>query len=110
MIKQHFLFISDSNLRGAKAAGLFDGNENIDARSAALFPLTGTPITNESIRWAGKIFVMNEKEELQKTQLLQKFPDAEDKEIIDLNLPKDISSSNPEFERILKERIKNTCS
>lgn len=109
-MKQHFLFISDSNIRGAKAANLFDNNENIDARSAALFPLTGTPITKESLRWAGKIFVMNEKEELQKTQLLQKFPDAEDKEVIDLNIPKGLLSNDPEFERLLKERVKNNSS
>ena len=105
MIKQHFLFICDSNIRGAKAAELFDDNENIDARAAALFPLTGTPITKDALRWASKIFVFNEKDELQKTQLLQKFPDAEDKEIIDLNMPREISSSNPEFERLLMEKI-----
>ncbi len=102
---QHFLFVCNSNLRGAKAATLFEDNEEIDARAAAFFPLTGTLISNEAIRWASKIFVFNEKDEMHKTQLLQKFPDAEDKEVIDLNMPKSLSSSDPDFERILRERI-----
>ena len=104
-MKQHFLFVCNSNLRGIRAASLFDDKEDIDARSVAFFPLTGTPITKDAIRWASKIFVFNEKDELQKTQLIQKFPDAEDKEIIDLDIPKGLSSGDLEFEKVLRKKI-----
>ena len=49
---------------------------------------------------------MNEKEELHKTQLLSKIPDSEEKEIIDLDMPQ-ISQTDPKFEDILREKIKD---
>ena len=85
-MKKHFLFVGNSNIRGGEIVELLENHEEIEARSAAFFPLTGSPLTKESIRWANKIFVINEKEDLHKTQLLQRFPDAEEKKIVDLNL------------------------
>lgn len=85
-MKKHFLFIGTSGSRAEKIRDFLEDYENIEARAVALFPLMCTPLTSESIRWANKIFIINEKEELHKTQLLQRFPYAEEKEIIDLNL------------------------
>ena len=103
-MKKHFLFVGNSNIRGGEIVELLEDSEEIEARSAAFFPLTGTPITLESIRWANKIFVINEKEDLHKTQLLQRFPNAEEKEIIDLNLYQ-IDIKSKEFEKIVREKL-----
>tara|TARA_B100001971_G_scaffold212702_1_gene243599 strand:+ start:1566 stop:1889 length:324 start_codon:yes stop_codon:yes gene_type:complete len=105
-MKQHFLFICSSGGRAKKASELFEDDDNIEARCVSLFPLVGSNITNESVKWANKIFVMNEKEELHKTQLLSKIPDSEEKEIIDLDMPQ-ISQTDPKFEDILREKIKD---
>ena len=103
-MEQHFLFICSSGARSKKAAKIFE--DDIETRCAGLFPLVGTNITNEAIKWASKIFVMNEKEELHKTQLLNKIQDANEKEIIDLNMPQ-ISPTDSEFEKILREKLKD---
>ena len=105
-MEQHFLFICSSGARSKKAVELFEDNDNIETRCAGLFPLIGTNLTDEAIRWASKIFVMNEKEELHKTQLIDKIPDADEKEIIDLNMPQ-IPATDPEFENILREKLKD---
>ena len=104
-MKRHFLFVGNSNIRGSKIVELLEDQEYIEARSAAFFPLTGTPLTLESIRWANKIFVLNERKDLHKTQLLQRFPDAEEKEIIDLNLPQ-VDLEDEEFKKIVRGKIK----
>lgn len=85
-MKQHFLFIDISNARGSLAVDFFENTEDIEARTVGFFPLTGTKISKEAIDWANKIFVFNEKNELLKTQMLQKYPFADEKEIIDLNI------------------------
>ena len=105
-MEQHFLFICSAGARSKKAAELFEDNDNIEARCAGLFPLIGTSLTDKAIRWANKIFVMNEKEELHKTQVLSKIPDANEKEIIDLNMPQ-IPATDSKFENILREKLKD---
>ena len=103
-MKKHFLFVCASGTRAGKIQEILENDEKIEVRCAGISPLFGTPLTIDSIRWAGKILVLNEKKEFHKTQLLQKFPEAEDKEIIDLNMPK-IGISDPDFENIVRGKI-----
>jgi len=107
-MKKQFLFICTSSIgRSPTAEALFEDSEKAEARSAGLFPVRDSKkITNQLIRWASTIFVMDEKHEFHKTQLLQRFPDAEDKEIIVLGIPNDFSSSDPELEILLRTKLK----
>ena len=107
-MKKHYLFICTSNLdRSPCAANLFEDSEEVEARSAGFFPASeeSNPITREAIKWASVIFVMDERNEFHKTQLLQKFPEAEEKEIITLGIPNDLARNDPELEKLLKVRL-----
>lgn len=106
-MKKQFLFIcSNCSVRAPTAEELFEDSDEVEARSAGLFPLRDShKITNQLIRWASTIFVMDEKNEFQKTQLLQRFPDAEDKEIVVLNIPNIFSRNNLELERLLRDKL-----
>jgi len=107
-MKQHFLFISSSNLDRSKCAeALFENSDKVEARSAGLFAFgRGTKeVTNELIKWAGTIFVMDEKTERQKTQLLQKFPVANDKEIMVLEISQDLKEDKQKLEKELRGKL-----
>jgi len=106
-MKQQFLFICTScSERAPTAEALFEDSDKVEARSAGLFPLRDShKITDQLIRWASKIFVMDERNEFHKTQLLQRFPDAEDKEIVVLDIPNNFTRNDPELERLLREKL-----
>mgnify|MGYP001560939067 CR=1 FL=1 len=90
--KMHLLFICNFNMnRSPLAASLFDNSPYYEARSAGLYPLGGgeiktTPVTQELIDWADKIFVMSEKEEKHLTLLKERF-NIGDKKIEVLEVP-----------------------
>jgi|TARA_Y100000310_G_scaffold327912_1_gene395076 predicted protein tyrosine phosphatase len=107
-VKKQLLFICANGLdRSSTAEELFEDSEEIEARSAGFFPIRDSKkITNQLIRWASTIIVMDEKNEFQKTQLLQKFPDAEEKEIIVLGIPDDFSKGDENLKKLLKLNLK----
>ena len=107
-MKKQFLFICADNVsRSPTAEALFEDSEKAEARSAGFFPIRNSrKITNQLIRWASTIFVMDEKHEFHKTQLIQRFPDAEDKEIIILEIPDTFSRFDSELERLLVVKLK----
>jgi len=106
-IKKHFLFICTSNIeRSPMAEAFFEDSEKVDARSAGFFPMRDSKkITNELIRWASTIFVMDEEDEFHKTQLLQNFPDSEEKEIIVLGIPNDLTEDDSVLEEALRTAL-----
>lgn len=101
--KKHFLFICTSSIdRSPCAEALFEDSEEIEARSAGFFPIDSSKkITIEKIRWASTIFVMDERKEFHKTQLLQRFPEAEEKEIVVLNISNEFCRNDEELKRRL---------
>ena len=106
-MKKHFLFICRASIdRSPCAEALFENSEDIEARSAGFFPMDSSKeITREKIRWASTIFVMDERKELHKTQLLQRFPEAEEKEIVVLNISNDFCRNDKELERLLRIKL-----
>jgi len=103
-MKKHYLFICTASIdRSHCAEALFENSEEIEARSAGFFPMDSSKnITMEKIKWASTIFVMDERTEFHKTQLLQKFPEAEEKEIIILGVSNEFARHDPELERLLR--------
>jgi predicted protein tyrosine phosphatase len=107
-MKKHFLFVCTSNLDRSKLAEkLFENSEKVEARSAGLFVFGqgANKVTNELIKWAGTIFVMDEKNEFHKTQLLEKFPVAEGKEIMVLEISRDIGKDREKLKKVLREKL-----
>ena len=106
-MKKHFLFIGRASIdRGPAAEALFEDSEDVEARSAGFFPMDSSKeITREKIRWASTIFVMDERKEFQKMQLLQRFPEAEEKEIVVLGISNDFCRNDLELERLLRIKL-----
>lgn len=106
-MKKHYLFICTSGIdRSSAAANIFENSEKIEARSAGFFPYDSSKeITKEKINWASTIFVMNEQTEFHKTQLLKRFPETKEKEIIILGIPNDFKRHNEELDRLLKVKL-----
>jgi len=106
-MKKHYLFICTSSIdRSPAGEAIFEDSEEVEARSAGLHPVESSKaITKEKIKWASTIFVMDERNEFHKTQLLQKFPEAEEKEIIVLNVSNEFPRHNPELERLIRVKL-----
>lgn len=104
---KHLLFICASGKRASVAVDMFENNEDYEARAAGFSPFNSSMnLTGEKINWAGTIYVMDEKTEFQKTQLLQKFPEAEEKEIIVLGVSHDLFNTEKEMEEVIREKLK----
>ena len=98
----HLLFICTSGKRASIAVDLLENKEDCEARAAGFNPFNSSMnLTGEKVKWAGTIFVFDEKNEFHKTQLLQKFPDAEEKEIIVLGVP----GGEEKMEELIRKKL-----
>ena len=105
-MKKHLLFLCSANIdRSPAAESLFENNEEFEAKSAGLGPLTETQLTKSAVEWDDIIFVMDERKERHKSQLLELFPEAAKKEIIILDIPNEYLRYDPELERLLKVKL-----
>ncbi len=106
-MKKHYLFICTASIdRSPAAEAIFEDSEKVEARSAGFFPFDSSKaITKEKIKWASTIFVMDERNEFHKTQLLQKFPDTEEKQIIILRIPNEFRRYDEELNRLLRVKL-----
>jgi len=91
--------------RSPAAEALFQNSDKYEAKSAGLSELTENPVTNQTIKWAEIIFVMDERNEQHKTLLLEKFPQAEDKDIRILNIKNEFCRYDKELERLLRVKL-----
>jgi predicted protein tyrosine phosphatase len=100
----HLLFVCTSGKRASVAAAIFEDSDNCEARAAGFNPINSSMnLTGEKVKWAGTIFVFDEKNEFHKMQLLRKFPDAEEKEIVVLGVP---GGMGEELESVIRGKLK----
>lgn len=100
--KLHFLFICTANVqRSPTAEGLFEGIDEVEARSAGIHPLAAKRVYQPAIDWADKIFVM----ETGHMSFLEKNLDVSGKEIINLEIPDMYERDDPKLISILKEKL-----
>ncbi len=105
-MKTKLLFLCSVNMdRSPAAEALFQNSDKYEAKSAGLSELTENPVTNQTIKWAEIIFVMDERNEQHKTLLLEKFPQAEDKDIRILNIKNEFCRYDKELERLLRVKL-----
>lgn len=105
-MKKHLLFLCSANIdRSPAAESLFKNHSDYEAKSAGISKFAQKQVTREMIAWADVIFVMDERNEQHKTQLLNKFPKASNKEIIILNISNDFVRNDPELERLLRTSL-----
>ena len=107
-MKKHLLFLCSANLdRSPTAESLFKGNIEYEARSCGLSLLAKKQATRTLIAWADTIFVMDERNDMHKTLLTQRFPEAWYKEIVILVISNEFTRNDPELLRLLKLRLQN---
>lgn len=105
-MKRHLLFLCTANIdRSPVAEALFKNNKNYEAISAGISDMARNKVTKEMISWADIIFVMDERNDQHKSQLVKNFPEAWDKEIVLLGIPNDFTRNDPELLRLLKLRL-----
>ena len=106
--KKKLLFICNNDLVRSKAAEfIMKKNKKFDVKSAGLSPWADVPVSNQSIKWADEIFVMDEEHEFQKSRLMQKFPEALKKEIVILEIPAiNVRTDDPELMVRIKDKLK----
>ena len=102
-MKTKLLFLCSANMdRSPAAESLFKNSKKFEAKSAGLSELTENPVTNQTIKWADVIFVMDERTEGHKSVLLKKFPEAQNKDIRILNITNEFCRYDKELERLLR--------
>ena len=108
--KTHLLFLCSSNIdRSPAAEALFEDSDRFEAKSAGVGPFCDDEkkVTKELIDWADEIFVMDERMQRHKTDLLKRVPEAEGKEIVILGISNDFMRHDPELEKVLKVKLED---
>ena len=109
-MKTHLLFLCSSNIdRSPAAEALFKDSEKFEARSAGVGPFCRDEkkVTKELVDWADEIFVMDERMQQHKTDLLKQVPEAEDKQIIILGVSNDYVRYDLELDEILRVKLED---
>jgi predicted protein tyrosine phosphatase len=101
---QKILFICSQNkLRSPTAEQVFSEMPGLDVFSAGTNNDAVTPLTSELIKWADKIFVM---ENMHRQKLQKRFRSSlNGKKIICLGIPDDFNYMDPELIAILKKKV-----
>jgi predicted protein tyrosine phosphatase len=108
-MKRRILFICTANQnRSPTAESLFARSQRYEARSAGVSPLAVHPVTRELVEWADLIFVMDERSDRHRTQLLERFPDVEGlaEKIVVLNIPDVYERDSPELIALLRRKLR----
>ena len=97
------LFVCNQNQNRSKTAEkLF--KDRFQTKSAGLF--NEKPLNEKQISWADTVFVMENK---QRTEIAKRFPKQYmQKRIISLNIPDVYHFNQPELQKVLKAKIKDS--
>jgi len=109
-MKRRVLFICTANQnRSPTAEALLARSQRYEARSAGISPLATRPVTRDLLEWADLIFVMDERYDRHRTQLLELFPEVEGlaEKIIVLNIPDIYERDSPELIALLRQRLQH---
>ncbi len=100
----NLLFICTINrMRSCTAETLYAANPALKVKSAGIAPTAPNQITPELLRWADKIFVM---ENLHRAFITEKFHDVNlDNKLIVLGIPDFYYYMEPELIDLLKEKV-----
>lgn len=106
-MKTKLLFICSFNIdRSCAAEAMFRSSKKYEAKSAGVEPVATKVISKEDIEWADIIFVMDERNEGHKTELINRFPRSiRDKDLRVLGIPNYFHRYDPELYRLLRVRL-----
>jgi predicted protein tyrosine phosphatase len=100
----NLLFICTINrMRSCTAEALYAANPAFKVKSAGIAPTAPRQITPELLRWADKVFVM---ENLHRAFITEKFPEIDlSNKLIVLGIPDFYYYMEPELVDLLKEKV-----
>ena len=107
-MKKRLLFICTFNRhRSATAESLFTRSEKYEARSAGLSPVSVHEVSQELLEWADVVFVMDERVDRHRSDLLKQFPKMEmlKEKVVVLGVPDLYERDSPELISLLKQRL-----
>ena len=103
--RERILFVCTANIdRSPTAESLYAGDPRYEVLSAGTAPFAVVPISPRILEWADRIFVMCDREDHHRTDLLQRYPDLQ-LNIIDLDIEDRWYRGDPELVRRLLERL-----
>jgi len=79
-----------------------DFSKLFESKFAGVSPLADVPVTQQSLKWADKIFCM---ERLHRDMLFTNFPDARAKDVCVLNVSNDFCRNDLGLERELRGKL-----
>lgn len=98
------LFVCTANrLRSPTAEAIFGGTDDFEVRSAGLDSAAPTPVSDELVAWADRIYVM---EKHHRNKLRKKFKTALGKTpVVTLHIPDEYEYMQPELVELLKAKL-----
>ena len=104
--RERILFVCTANIdRSRTAEDLYTDDPRYDVKSAGTAEFAAVKLNREMLRWADRVFVMNEEEDQHRTLIRVRFPDV-DCTIINLDVPDNWRRNHPELVQLLKRRLK----
>jgi predicted protein tyrosine phosphatase len=103
--RERILFVCTANIdRSPTAENLYAGDPRYQVLSAGTAPFAIVPVTQQILQWADRIFVMCDREDHHKTDILQRFPELQ-LEIVDLDIEDRWYRGDPELVKRLLEKL-----
>lgn len=103
--RERLLFVCTANIdRSPTAESLYAGDPRYEVLSAGTAPFALVPISKRMLEWADRVFVMSERQDHHKSELLKRFPELT-LDIVDLDIEDRWYRGDPELVRILLERL-----
>jgi predicted protein tyrosine phosphatase len=103
--RERILFVCTANIdRSPTAESLYAGDPRYEVLSAGTAPFAVVPLSQRILEWADRIFVMNEREDHHKTDILQRFPGLK-LEIVDLDIEDRWYRGDPQLISMLLKKL-----
>ncbi len=105
MTRERILFVCTANLdRSPTAEDLYRDDPRYEVRSAGLAPYATRALDADLVRWADRIFLMNERHDRHVSLVHVRFP-ACGRPLIDLDVEDRWHRGDPELVRLLLQRL-----
>lgn len=101
------MFVCTANVdRSRTAEDLYRDDERYEVRSAGVAPFATVVLTRDLLRWADRVFVMDEAGDQHRTLIRIRFPDVE-RPVVDLEVEDRWRRGNPELVSLLLRRLRS---
>ncbi len=105
-MKIKLLFVCSYNVDRSRAAeAMFKNSNKYKSKSAGIDPRATKLVSKEDVKWADIIFVMDERNEGHKLELVDRFGGFVEMNIIILGIPNHFRRYDPELYRLLRVRL-----